>query len=300
MSESDKNNNAATASFWSVRNALVMIALVGLALFSGYRYGRMDAVQLAADQNLQVAMDAMAEEKRELVSLRENMEAELDALALRIGSLRANLLRLNALGERLVEVGKLDEQEFDFSSEPPQGGVDQDTQEPVVVPELETELARITAEFRDREHKLLLLEDMLARREVREQVIPSGRPVKKGYVSSRFGRRTDPFTGKKKYHKGMDFVGKRGSEVLAVAAGVVTEAGRMSGYGNIVEIRHADGYITRYAHNQENLVKVGDRVEKGEPIAMLGSSGRSSGPHVHFEVRKDGKIVNPSRFIKGG
>ncbi len=300
MSKSDANNNTAEAPFRVAGKMLAVAALVGVALFAGYQYGRLEAVQVATDRNLQAAMDAMADEKRELATLREDMEAELDALALRIGSLRANLLRLNALGERLVEVGKLDEQEFDFSSEPPRGGVDRDEQEPVLLPELESELERLTAAFRDREHKLLLLEEMLARREVRDQVIPSGRPLKAGYVSSYFGKRTDPFTGKKKYHKGMDFVGKRGSEVLAVAAGVVTESGRMSGYGNVVEIRHADGYVTRYAHNQENLVKVGDRVEKGEPIAMLGSTGRSSGPHVHFEVRKNGKIVNPARFIKGG
>ena len=299
MSESDKNNDAA-ASFWSVRNGLVLLALVGLALFSGYQYGCMQSVQVAKDQDIQAAMDAMAAEKRELAALRDDMEAELDALALRIGSLRANLLRLNALGERLVAVGKLDEQEFDFSSEPPQGGVDQDTQEPVLTSDLESELARLTRAFRDREHKLLLLEDLLARRKVRDQVIPSGRPLKHGYISSGFGRRTDPFTGKKKYHKGIDFAGKQGSEVLAVAAGVVTKSGRMTGYGNVVEIRHADGYVTRYAHNQENLVEVGDRVEKGEPIAMLGSTGRSSGPHVHFEVIKGNKVVNPARFIKGG
>ncbi len=300
MSKNDANNKIADVLSRSGGKALAVVALVGVALFAGYQYGRMQAVQVAADKNLQAAMEAMAGEKRELTTLREDMEAELDALALRIGSLRANLLRLNALGQRLVEVGKLDEQEFDFSSEPPQGGVDQDGQEPVLLPELESELERLTAAFRDREHKLLLLEEMLAGREVHDRVIPSGRPLKAGYISSYFGRRTDPFTGKKKYHKGMDFVGKRGSEVLAVAAGVVTRAERNGGYGNMVEIRHADGYVTRYAHNQENLVKVGDRVEKGEPIAMLGSTGHSSGPHVHFEVRKDGKIVNPARFIKGG
>ncbi|BAO43512.1 M23 family metallopeptidase [Thiolapillus brandeum] len=300
MSDCGKTNNATPASFWSVRNGLVLMVFVGLALFSGYQYGRMQAVQAAMDQDIQAAMASMAEEKRELAALRDNMEAELDALALRIGSLRANLLRLNALGERLVAAGNLDEQEFDFSSEPPQGGVDMDVREPVVISDLERELARLTQVFRNREHKLLLLEDMLASREVRDQVIPSGRPLKHGYISSGFGRRTDPFTGKKKYHKGIDFAGKKGSEVLAVAAGVVSRAGRMSGYGNVVEIRHADGYVTRYAHNQENLVKAGDRVEKGEPIAMLGSTGRSSGPHVHFEVIKNDKVVNPARFIRGG
>ncbi len=288
------------ASVFPVRYLLLVILLIGAALLSGYYYGKLQAVQIAENEAMQSALQVMAEERRELDSLRHNMEAELDALALRIGSLRAHLLRLNALGERLVSVGSLDSQEFDFASEPAQGGVDQTGAESVDMMELESELERLAAAFADREHKLVLLEEMLSKRDVREQVIPSGRPLKHGFISSTFGRRTDPFTGKKKYHKGIDFIGKRGSEVLAVAAGVVTQSERTRGYGNIVEIRHADGYVTRYAHNQENLVQEGDRVEKGEPIAMLGSTGRSSGPHVHFEVRRNGKIVNPARFIKSG
>jgi len=279
---------------------LLTVLLTGAALLGGYQYGKLQAVQIAEDEAMQATLQAMAEERRELDAMRNSMEAELDALALRIGSLRAHLLRLNALGERLVSVGNLDSQEFDFAAEPAQGGMDQADAESVGMMELESELQRLSAAFADREHKLILLEEMLSKRDVREQVIPSGRPLKHGFISSTFGRRTDPFTGKKKYHKGVDFVGKRGSEVLAVAAGVVTKSERTGGYGNVVEIRHADGYVTRYAHNQENLVKEGDRVEKGEPIAMLGSTGRSSGPHVHFEVRRNGKIINPARFIKGG
>ncbi|WP_456404206.1 M23 family metallopeptidase [Thiolapillus sp.] len=280
--------------------ALLVGFLVGIAALSGFFYGKLQAVQIVQDKEMQSALQALASERRELDALRNSMEAEMDALALRIGSLRAHLLRLNALGERLVNVGELDAQEFDFSAEPAQGGMEEASTESVGMLELESELDRLSAVFADREHKLNLLEEMLSKREVRGQVIPSGWPVKQGFISSYFGRRTDPFTGKKKYHKGIDFSGKRGSEVLAVAAGVVTKSERVAGYGNIVEIRHADGYITRYAHNQENLVKEGDRVEKGEPIAMLGSTGRSSGPHVHFEVRRNGKIINPSRFIKAG
>ncbi len=287
-------------SVWSANYLLPVILLIGAALLSGYYYGKLQTVQVAENQAMQSALQAMAEERHELDALRSSMEAELDALALRIGSLRAHLLRLNALGERLVGVGNLDPQEFDFASEPAQGGVDQADAESVGMMELESELERLSTAFSDREHKLILLEEMLSKRDVREQVIPSGRPLKHGFISSTFGRRTDPFSGKKKYHKGVDFVGKRGSEVLAVAAGVITQSERTGGYGNVVEIRHADGYSTRYAHNQENLVKEGDRVEKGEPIAMLGSTGRSSGPHVHFEVRRNGKIVNPARFVKGG
>ncbi len=288
------------APVWSVKSVLLALLLMSVAVLAGYYVGKLQSVQIAEDKAMQSTLQAIAAERQELEGLRNSMEAEMDALALRIGSLRAHLLRLNALGERLVDVGKLDAQEFDFTTEPAQGGLDEADAESVGMSELESELERLSRTFADREHKLNLLEEMLSRRDVREQVIPSGRPLKRGFISSTFGRRTDPFTGKKKYHKGIDFVGKRGSEVLAVAAGVVTKAERESGYGNMVEIRHADGYITRYAHNQENLVTAGDRVEKGEPIAMLGSTGRSSGPHVHFEVRRNGKIINPARFIKGG
>lgn len=298
MSSSHEIINNAPA--WSVKSVLLALLLMGVAVLAGYYVGKLQSVQIAEDKAMQSTLQAIAAERQELKGLRNSMEAEMDALALRIGSLRAHLLRLNALGERLVDIGKLDAQEFDFTTEPAQGGLDEADAESVGMPELESELERLSQAFADREHKLNLLEEMLSRRDVREQVIPSGRPLKRGFISSTFGRRTDPFTGKKKYHKGIDFVGKRGSEVLAVAAGVVTKAERESGYGNMVEIRHADGYITRYAHNQENLVTAGDRVEKGEPIAMLGSTGRSSGPHVHFEVRRNGKIINPARFIKGG
>ena len=117
-------------------------------------------------------------------------------------------------------------------------------------------------------------------------------------MSSGFGKRTDPFKGKKSYHRGVDFAGKRGADVVAVASGVVTRAKKVSGYGNVVEIRHADGYSTLYAHNKKNLVKDGDVVSKGQTIALLGSTGRSSGPHVHFEVHRNGKIVNPLRFVR--
>ena len=296
---SAEQGNMKNFHLWSRHSLWLMGLLVAMLLLS-YSLGRYQSVQLAEETSVQQSLQIIHAEKKELLALRRSMDAELDALALRIGSMRAHVLRLNALGERLVSVGKLDAQEFDFSTEPAQGGAEQVDAETMGMLELGKELSRLSALFADREHKLMLLEELLSRREVREQIIPSGRPVKQGFISSTFGRRTDPFTGKKKYHKGIDFAGKRGSEVLAVAAGVVTHSGRMSGYGNVVEIRHADGYITRYAHNQENLVKVGDRIEKGEPIAMLGSTGRSSGPHVHFEVRRNGKIVNPARFIKGG
>lgn len=135
-------------------------------------------------------------------------------------------------------------------------------------------------------------------RNLEQTVLPAGRPLKNGWISSYYGMRTDPFTGRRAMHHGTDFAGKEGSEILSVAAGVVTYSGERYGYGHMVEISHGNGYITRYGHNRENLVKAGDVVEKGQAIALLGSTGRSTGPHVHFEVLKNGRGVDPSSYIR--
>jgi murein DD-endopeptidase MepM/ murein hydrolase activator NlpD len=131
-----------------------------------------------------------------------------------------------------------------------------------------------------------------------EIIHPMGQPVKHGFISSLYGMRNDPFTGKRTMHKGVDFAGKEGSDVVAVAAGVVTQASMQSGYGMLVEINHGKGYVTRYGHNKELLVEVGDRVKPGQVIGKMGSTGRSTGPHVHFEVLLNDKVVNPTKYIK--
>jgi murein DD-endopeptidase MepM/ murein hydrolase activator NlpD len=115
-------------------------------------------------------------------------------------------------------------------------------------------------------------------------------------MSSSYGARSDPFEGHVAQHRGIDFAGAAGSEVLAVAEGVVTRVEKVAGYGNLVEITHGQ-YVTRYAHNQSALVAEGDRVSRGQPVALMGSTGRSTGPHVHFEVLQNGRHVNPLKFI---
>ena len=130
-----------------------------------------------------------------------------------------------------------------------------------------------------------------------ERVMPSGKPVDEGWLSSKYGKRNDPFTGKQDFHKGLDFAGKKGADVLAVGDGVVSWSGKRSGYGNLIEINHGNGYVTRYGHNQRHLVEVGDTVKKGQQVAMMGSTGRSTGPHVHFEVLHNGKRVNPAKYM---
>jgi murein DD-endopeptidase MepM/ murein hydrolase activator NlpD len=122
--------------------------------------------------------------------------------------------------------------------------------------------------------------------------------VESGYISSLYGQRTDPFDGNQASHHGIDFAAVAGTQVLAVADGVVSHTGTDGGYGRMVEITHGNGYVTRYAHNAKLLVKPGQTVKRGDPIALMGSTGRSTGPHVHFEVLRDGRPMNPLSFVR--
>jgi murein DD-endopeptidase MepM/ murein hydrolase activator NlpD len=142
-----------------------------------------------------------------------------------------------------------------------------------------------------------MLESLLTNRKLDEEGSLSGFPVKKGYMSSRYGWRKDPINGKSSMHTGVDFAGKTGSDVVAAASGVVIWTGRDAGFGNVVEVSHGDNLVTRYAHNKENLVHPGDVVRKGDTIALMGSSGRSTGSHVHYEVYKNGRSVDPSSYV---
>ena len=164
--------------------------------------------------------------------------------------------------------------------------------------DLMAELGLFRARLSDREEQLDILESLLSNRMLEEQSWLSGRPVEKGWISSYYGKRNDPFSGKPAFHHGIDFAGKEGSNVVAVAAGVVTYTGTRSGYGEMVEISHGDGFVTRYSHNKENLVEPGDVVRKGQPIALMGSTGRSTGAHVHYEVYKHGRSVDPSSYVR--
>ena len=160
-------------------------------------------------------------------------------------------------------------------------------------------MEHLAEKVEDREVKLEALESILGGQKLEDDSIPLGQPVQAGWLSSGFGTRIHPLTGKKHYHRGIDFAGREGSAVLAVASGVVTRSDRKRGYGKVVEINHGNGYVTRYGHNRTNLVKPGDTVRRGDVVALMGSTGKSTGPHVHFEVHRNGKIVNPSRYIRG-
>jgi murein DD-endopeptidase MepM/ murein hydrolase activator NlpD len=275
----------------------VFVLLCAVLAFGGYQLGKHQALQARDTRNLTELQLALVEEQRLVADARAETRAHLDALAMRIASLQAHLMRLDAVGQRLVSLGKLDQDEFNFNDEPPVGGLVGDEGRPQEVAELAADMQRVDRILDDREKKLLMLEDLLVNRQLIKETRPSGRPVAKGWISSLYGYRTDPFSGRKTLHKGMDFAGKAGTPVVALAAGVVVRSDRDKGYGNVVELRHTDGYTTRYAHNQENLVQPGDMVSKGQTIALMGSTGRSNGPHVHLEVRKNGRVIDPRRYL---
>jgi murein DD-endopeptidase MepM/ murein hydrolase activator NlpD len=269
-----------------------LIVLLAAAVYTGVRLGS-DELQYVVSWQ-----DSVSEQQAEISEARLSAQADIDALTLRIGQMQAQMLRLNALGGRLVSQSDLDKDEFDFDAAPAVGGPEEVmSRQSVPLADFLYMLEQLETEMVDREQKLSVLESLLMSRSLSERVTPSGRPVEEGWLSSRYGKRNDPFTGKQDFHKGLDFAGKQGSEVIAVGDGVVSWAGKKSGYGKLIEINHGNGYTTRYGHNQSNMVKVGDTVKKGQQIALMGSTGRSTGPHVHFEVLQDGKTVNPSRFI---
>ncbi|MDQ2640933.1 MAG: M23 family metallopeptidase [Pseudomonadota bacterium] len=233
----------------------------------------------------------------ELAKVREQVQDRIDAISVRMGELNAHVVRLDALGRRLTEMAKISSGEFNFDSTPALGGPDEDSAAgSAMIPDLTRLIDDMERRLEQRDSQLLALENVILSRSLHEAVRPEGRPVAAGYVSSYFGSRTDPFEGHTATHKGLDFAGQAGSEVLAVAEGVVSRVEKASGYGNLVEIKHGE-YVTRYAHNQKALVAVGDRVSRGQAIALMGSTGRSTGPHVHFEVLQNGRHVDPLKFI---
>jgi murein DD-endopeptidase MepM/ murein hydrolase activator NlpD len=234
----------------------------------------------------------------QLTHIREEADADIDALSSRIGLLQAHVMRLDALGRKLVHMASIDAAEFNFDSSPPVGGPDTGNARVFEPNELSQAIDRLGLQLNDRENQLVVMENLVLNENLKKEVEPSGRPIKKGWLSSYFGMRTHPISGRREMHKGIDFAGSMGGQVIAVAKGVVTYAGKRYSYGQLVEIAHGNGYSTRYAHNSRLLVSVGDTVEKGFQIAEIGSSGRSTGPHVHFEVIKNGREVNPIPFIR--
>ncbi len=280
---------------------LLSVCLLGAPValgYIGYQLAISDNAFVLTEDTAHKWQQRLSLQKSDLEELKQESKRELEALSLRLAMMQARLARLDAMGERITGMTDFDNGEFDFS-------------QPIVTvggPALDenefsesgflSALSGLERQLEDRQGQLQILEDLLDDRKIQSEVFIAGRPIEQGWIASRFGQRPDPFTGRMSFHAGIDFTtGRAGAEINTVASGVVTWSGPRSGYGLMVEVNHGNGFTTRYAHAEKLLVDVGDIVDKGQNIALVGSTGRSTGPHVHFEVYKNGRVVDPAAYI---
>jgi murein DD-endopeptidase MepM/ murein hydrolase activator NlpD len=266
-------------------SAFAVLAVFGL----GY-------VAKAGIGNLQLSrlQDQVARQNRQIAEIQAASQRDMNAMALRLAELQAQANRLNALGIRLSRDGNLQGDEFNFERLPGSGGGEEAGN--VSEAELNDSLKQIQAEFEVSAQQLSVLESMLFEKELEQKSQPTTRPSD-GYVTSGFGYRMHPVLGGRAHHNGIDFDANIGDPVRSAGNGLVKYAGWKTGFGNVVEIDHQNGYVTVYGHNSAFTVKEGDVVRAGQVVAKAGSTGRSTGPHVHFEVHKEGRPVNPQAFL---
>lgn len=272
---------------------VVATVCVGL-VFAGFLLKQSDFVDAAV---IETWRSKLSEQDDVVEQLREQSVARRQAVGRQIAEMQARLWRMEALASYMHETSGLPKDEFDFDAPVSQGGPLSNEAQVLEVDNLDTQLASLSQRLKQRETELSILDQVLLGIYNDKGARPAGAPIVKGWMSSPFGERVDPISGKKAWHEGMDFAGAKGSEVIAVANGVVVFAGYRDGYGQMVEISHGKDLRTRYGHHEEVLVHAGQSVKRGDVIALMGSSGRSTGPHVHFEVLKEGRPVNPARYV---
>ena len=301
---SNKHNRSRhiTLGVWS--KAVLSLCLLGVPAAAGFFVGQTVAEdeqsELLSEDTILTWQTKVAAQQAQIDDLLERERVNRQAIELQLATMHSQLLRIDALGDRLTNIAGIDNEEFDFSQPPALGGplsASEESYEPSSTYNIETVTANFATLLADREDQLAVLESLLLSESQQRETTLAGRPIKWGWLSSRYGYRTDPFTGRRAWHNGVDFAGREDSDVISVAAGVVNWSGTRHGYGNLVEINHGNGLVTRYGHNKELKVEVGDVVRRGETIGTMGSTGRSTGPHVHFEVYKNGRAVDPASYI---
>ena len=279
--------------------SMLLLSVGGLAWLS-YYYTVVDAERSNVEQQLKSAKLTYRNHKDEVAELKNMASTQIIALQLKIGELQGQVNRINAFSEQLANVANIPASEFNFLAPSAIGGVEQQPTEGIEVASAASLLQQmddLIFQLDGQEQKMALLESILLNHNIEQSTYLSGRPIRSGWLSSYYGMRKDPFTGLPADHKDIDFAGKLGSDIIATGSGVVSWAGERFGYGQLIEIDHGGGYKTRYGHNQTLLVEVGDVVDKGQVIAKMGSSGRSTGPHVHYEILKGGRQINPLKTI---
>lgn len=300
-----KDDNAQTFSFQKIGFKLVIATLLWTALIAAiagvgiYSWLKTSYVNLITYEGVRNWQAVLGNQKKELVSVKGDVERQLNDFRIRLAELQGRVTQLDVLGERLLVRADLNDGEFDFNGMHTLDNAAEhsDITTLYATPNLIEAIDQLATRVDNREQQLYLLDSLIAHQAHQNNTFVAGIPVEKGWLSSRFGRRSDPFTGKASWHNGIDFAGKLGTPILAMAAGIVTWAGNRSGYGLLVELNHGNGYITRYAHSESVDVTVGDIVKRGQVIAKMGSSGRSTGTHVHVEVLKHGQQKDPASYI---
>jgi len=276
---------------------IALIVMV-LALSSGLLYVTIRhaaEIKLPLLETLVMAAQEQRARQTEMF-LRQN----LNAMAVRLGEMQAQLMRLDALGERLVALSGLKASEFRFNELPGRGGAipPGSPAKNMSLEHFNEQLDQVMRRMENRTDTLGIMESQLFDAKVRRKLMPTIPPVETSWSASSFGWRIDPITGMQAMHEGVDFMADIGTPIFAAAGGIVVAAEYHHQYGNMVEIDHGNDFITRYAHASRTMVKVGDVVQRGRKIGEVGSTGRTTGPHLHFEVRYKGVAQNPARFLQ--
>jgi len=270
-----------------------VIALAGAMNYAMLRYAS-QLNFLPYLQNLVVGAQERHQQRTESY-LRDN----LNAMAVRLGQMQAQLLRLDTLGERLAKLAGFKPQDFPFTEFPGRGGAESSVpSRDLSMTEMSRSIEQLIRQLDDRSDKLGVLDSLFTLDSAKKKLIPTMLPIENGSYASNYGWRIDPFTGQHAFHEGIDFNGADGTPILAAAGGVVAYSDYHPAYGNMVEIDHGNELITRYAHASRRLVTVGDVVQRGARIAEVGRTGRATGTHLHFEVRQQGMPQNPSQFLR--
>jgi len=283
------------------RIAAFAVTLALLAALGGYGFAITQVAQERAAEAKQLAgwQQTLERERSEVAQLKQTVQQRIDTLTMRVGQLQGRMLRLDALGQHFIDSGLVADSEFNFDQPAAVGGPASSglADDSFSTGELSAMITQMERQLEDRARQLRILDKLVSRQQLEEQQYVEGRPVTWGWVSSKYGYRSDPFSGRRAWHAGIDVAGRDGGDVISVAGGVVSFAGERHGYGNLVEINHGDGLVTRYGHAKSLAVKTGDVVEKGQLIAQMGSTGRSTGPHVHFEVIRNGRTEDPEKYM---
>lgn len=287
----------------ALKKSLWIPALMAILATSGWVWhfhSVVDAERAQVESQLKDVRAQYQAHITELASLKDKAKYQLNAVQSKVGELQGQVNRINAFSEELAKVASIPQSKFNFLAPSAVGGLLHEAaeiSETASAATLMQQMDDLILQLDGQEQKMALLESLLLNHNIEKNTYLSGRPTRSGWLSSYYGMRKDPFTGLPADHKGIDFAGKQGDVVIATGSGVISWAGERYGYGQLVEIDHGDGFKTRYGHNETLLVEAGDVVDKGQVIAKMGSSGRSTGPHVHYEILKNGHQINPLKYV---